>query len=102
VTRWQPRLDLARLIEALSQEILATSDEEVRASTLHGRKIAGTAREVRLIIKTVCAGVEDADKDLDGDLIKGELIKDLDKELSEPGAGPRPTGARRPSHHQRH
>jgi hypothetical protein len=101
VTRWQPRLDLARLIEALSQEILATSDNEVRASTLRGRKIASTAREVRSIIKTVCAGVEDSDKNLDEEQLK-DLIKDLDNDLAEPGAGPRPTGARRPSHHQRH
>jgi hypothetical protein len=101
VTHWQPRLDLARLIEALSQEILAATDDEVRASTLHGRKIASTAREVILVIKAACAEVEEVDKDLE-DLIKDDLIKDLDEELAEPGAGPQPTGARRPSHHQRH
>ena len=99
MTRWQPRLDLARLIDALSQEILAATDAEVRASTLHGRKIASTAREVRQLIQAVCAGAED--KELDEAALR-ELIKDLDDELAEPGTGPQPGGARRPTHHQRH
>jgi hypothetical protein len=99
VTRWHPHLDLARLIDALSQDILAASDAEVRASTLHGRKIVSTVHEVRSIIKALCADVED--KDLDEAALK-DLIRDLDDEPADPGAAPQPSGARRPSHHQRH
>jgi hypothetical protein len=58
---------------------------------MHGRKIASTAREVRLLIKAARA-----DKD------EG-VTADLDDGLREPGAAPRPAGIpRRPSHHQRH
>jgi hypothetical protein len=81
VTHWHPRLDLVRLIEALSNEILAASDEEVRASATHGRTIASAAREIRLLVEAACA--------------------DVDLGSIGPGAGP--AGALwRPSHHQRH
>jgi hypothetical protein len=100
VTRWHPRLDLARLIEALSEEILAATDEEVRASAGPGRKLASAAREVRLLIRTACA---DVDGELDRNLNGPGPENDPDDDLIEPGAGPRPAGApRRPSHHQRH
>jgi hypothetical protein len=97
VTRWQPNLDLARLIEALSKEILAATDDEVRASAGPGRKLASAAREVRWLIKAACA---DVDEDLDRNLNGGW---DPDDDRIEPGAGPRPAGVlRRPSHQQRH
>jgi len=99
VTRWHPHFDLVHLIEALSEEILAATDEEVRASGGYRRTIAGAAREVKLLIESACAEV---DEDLGTDLNKGRE-KDPDEDLIEPGAGPRPAGApRRPSHHQRH
>ncbi|GLR87629.1 hypothetical protein [Bradyrhizobium iriomotense] len=96
ITRWHPSLDLARLLEALSEEILAASDEEVRqTSGLQGWTIANTALEVRNLIKTARADVE------------GSLEQDFDQnvsdELRESGAGSRPM--RRPrfwSHNQRH
>jgi hypothetical protein len=99
VTHWRPNLDLARLLDALSEEILAAADEEVRASAGPGRKVANAAREVRLLIRTVCAdGDEDPDRTL-----KGPDLEEPDQDLIEPGARPRPASApRRPSHHQRH
>ncbi|MBV8534610.1 MAG: hypothetical protein JO128_03395, partial [Alphaproteobacteria bacterium] len=90
------RLELARLIEALSEDILAASDEEVRAAVGPGRKVARDAREVRLLVKAAC---EDVDGHLDGP----GLEKDRAEGRIEPGAGPRPTGAlRRALHLQRH
>jgi hypothetical protein len=100
VTRWHPNLDLARLFEALSEEVLAATDDEVRASAGPGRKLASAAREVRWLIKAACA---DADEELDRSLKSSGLDKDPDDNPIEPGAGPRPAGTpRRPSHHQRH
>ena len=99
MTRWPPHFDLVDLIEALSEEILAATDEEVRASGGHGRASASAAREVKLLIESACA---EADEDLGTDPNKGRE-KDLDDELIEAGARPRPAGApRRPSQHQRH
>jgi hypothetical protein len=99
VTRWHPNLDLARLFEALSEEILAATDDEVRASAGPGRKLASAAREVRWLIKAACA---DVDEELDRSL-NGTGLEKYPDDLIEPGAGPRPAGApRRPSHHQRH
>jgi hypothetical protein len=53
VTRWHPRLELARLLEALSEGIIAATDEEVRQ--MHGRPVASTAREVRSLVKAARA-----------------------------------------------
>jgi hypothetical protein len=92
MTRWHPRLDLVRLFEALSEEILAATDAEVRrASAMQGRKIASTAREVRLLIKAARAEVDE------------DLGRDMDEDLGEPEEGLRPTRVlRRASHGQRH
>lgn len=58
MTSWHPSLDLARLLEALSEEIVTATDEEVRqTSGLQGWTIANTALEVRsLIIARGCRG----------------------------------------------
>ncbi|WP_027584842.1 hypothetical protein [Bradyrhizobium sp. Ai1a-2] len=94
MTRWHPSLDLARLLEALSEEILAATDEEVRqTSGLQGWKIANTALKVRGLIRT-------AGGDVNGSLIRNF---DLNEDLSEPGRRLRPTrGGRSSSHNQRH
>ncbi|MGJ4940312.1 hypothetical protein ACQR1W_07020 [Bradyrhizobium sp. HKCCYLS1011] len=85
MTRWHPRLELVRLLEALSEDIIAATDEEIRQ--LHGRAMSITAHEIKLLIKAARA-------DKGGGVMEG---------LDEPGAGLRPAGAqRRPSHHQRH
>jgi hypothetical protein len=89
VTRWQPCLELTRLLDALSEEIIAADDEEIRQ--LQGRTIAGTAREVRLLIEAARADREEG------------VRMELDDGLCEPGPAPRPAGMhRRPSHQQRH
>jgi hypothetical protein len=85
VTRWHPRLELARLLAALSEDIIAASDDEVRQT--HGRAFASTAREVKQLIKTAGA----------------DQRSGVTASLDETGAGPRLARApRRPSHHQRH
>jgi hypothetical protein len=85
VTRWHPRLELARLLEALSEDIIAATDDEVRQ--MHGRAAAGTAREVKLLIKA-------ARTDKGSGAMAGR---------DELGAASRPAGLhRRPSHQQRH
>jgi hypothetical protein len=51
MTRWDPHIDLARLVDALSEEIVAATDEEVRQTCGQaGRSITGAAREVRNLI----------------------------------------------------
>lgn len=90
MTRWHPSRDLSLLLEALSEEILAETDEEVReTSGLQGWTIANTALEVREVIKAA----------------QGHLNGSLDRieDLSEPGARLRLTrGGRGSPHHQRH
>jgi len=99
VTRWHPPFDLLHLIEALSEEILAATDEEVRVSAGHRRTIASAAREVKLLVESACA---EADEVLERNLNESRA-RGPDDDLIEPGTGPRPAGApRRPSHHQRH
>ncbi|MGY3610893.1 MULTISPECIES: hypothetical protein [unclassified Bradyrhizobium] len=94
MTRWHPSLDLARLLEALSKEILAATDKEVRqTSALQGWTIANTALEVREVIKA-------AHRDVTGSLDRNF---GLNEDLSEPGARLRPPrGGRGSSHNQRH
>jgi hypothetical protein len=85
VTRWHPRLELARLLAALSEDIIAATDEEVRQT--HGRAFTSTAREVKSLIKTA----------------RADQRNGMTTGLDEAGAGPRLARApRRPSHHQRH
>lgn len=77
MTRWHPSLDLARLLEALSKELLSVSDQEVRrTSGLQGWMIASTALEVKGVVKAA-RGYE-----------SGSLARncDLNEGLSEPGA----------------
>lgn len=94
MTRWHPSLDLARLLEALSEDVLGATDEEVRqTSGLQGWTIANAALEVREMIK---AAHGDVNASLDRHF-------GLNEDLSEPGARPRPTrGGRGSPHNQRH
>ena len=49
---WRPHVDLARLSAALEQEILATTDDEVRAASApSGHVLTGAAQEVRDLIE---------------------------------------------------
>ncbi|MCA1537715.1 hypothetical protein I6F21_34950 [Bradyrhizobium sp. NBAIM03] len=94
MTRWHPTGDLARLLQALSEEILAASDEEVRqTSGLQGWTTANTALEVREVINA-------ARGDESGSLNQN---CDLNEDLSGPGARLRPARrVRGPFHNQRH
>ena len=89
MTRWQPRIELTCLLDALSEDIVAADDEEVQQ--MHGRTIASTAREVRRVIDAARADRKEGAR------------ADVGRDLSEYGAGARPVrGLRRPAHQQRH
>lgn len=63
MTRWHPSLDLARLFEAMCEEILAESDDEFRQTCgLQGWEVANDAREVRAVIAAARGGA-DGDRD---------------------------------------
>jgi hypothetical protein len=77
------------LLGALGEDIIAAGDDEV--AQMHGGPIAGTVREVRLLIQ---AARSDRNEGLREDLADG---------LCAPDAGLRPARTtRRLSHHQRH
>ena len=44
---WRPQIDLDRLTAALGEDILAASDEEIRACATAGRSVAFAADDVR-------------------------------------------------------
>jgi hypothetical protein len=61
---WRPHIELARLSAALSEEILAAGDEDVRAdSAVSGHAVAGAAQEVRDLIEAV-SGEQSGPKNL--------------------------------------
>ncbi len=54
MTRWNPQIELVRLLDALGREILAASGEEVRHANVEGaRAIRASADEVRRVIEAV-------------------------------------------------
>jgi hypothetical protein len=64
MTRWDPQIDLARLLDALAQEILSASDDEVRRGTLAESVIHASADEIRRVINVVLDdGAEAGDVD---------------------------------------
>ncbi|MCK1724974.1 hypothetical protein [Bradyrhizobium sp. 142] len=90
MTRWDPGLDLDRLLEALGKEILVATDEEVwQTSGLQGWNVAGAAIEVRALISAARA-------DVDGKVHRN-FDQNRNEESGEPGAGPRPARRRRSS-----
>jgi hypothetical protein len=88
VTRWQSRPELTFLLEALSEDIIAATDEEV--GQVHGTSIAATAREVRRLIQAARGDKNE------------ELREDLGPDLCPSGTGPRPAKAARRLTDQRH
>jgi hypothetical protein len=64
MTRWDPQIDLTRLLEALAREILAAGDDDVRHGTLAESVVRASADEVRRVIDAVFDdGVEAGDVD---------------------------------------
>jgi hypothetical protein len=64
MTRWDPQIDLARLLDALAREILAASDEDVGRGHLAESVIHASADEVRRAIDAVLSeGAEVGDID---------------------------------------
>jgi len=60
MSRWDPHLDLVRLLEALGREILAASDDEVRGANAGRRRaVRAAADQVRQAIGTVVDDVAD-------------------------------------------
>jgi hypothetical protein len=56
---WRPHIDLDRLTAALGEDILAATDEEIRAYAAAGRSVAHVADDVRRQIAAV-SGEQDA------------------------------------------
>ena len=62
MNRWEPHIDLARLLEALGQEVVAATEQEVREACVEdGRSIRTAAREVRRLIGAVIGDPGDPD-----------------------------------------
>jgi hypothetical protein len=67
VTRWQPHIDLARLLGALDQELLATPLGEVRMAFDDGPAMRAAASEVRQLIADL-VDVPDGNSDTEAGL----------------------------------
>jgi hypothetical protein len=66
MTRWQPQLDLMRLVEALAGEIVGATDYEVQRACDEGWCTAAAAQEVRELIHAVSdPGASGIDADVD-------------------------------------
>jgi hypothetical protein len=71
MSRWEPHLDLMRLLDALANEIAATTDYEVRRMCDEGWCTAATAKEVRELISAVSGDPSESGIDADIDLHEG-------------------------------
>ncbi|HEY1543835.1 MAG TPA: hypothetical protein VGG01_15600 [Xanthobacteraceae bacterium] len=64
MTRWDPQIDLSRLLDALAREILAASDDDVRRLMFAASVVRASADEVRRVIEAVLDdGAEAGDRD---------------------------------------
>jgi hypothetical protein len=62
VKGWRPDIELHRLLDTLSEEIIAAPEEEVlQACSATGRALAAVVRDVRNLIAAVNEGQEDPD-----------------------------------------
>ena len=60
MTNWQPHIDLARLLEALGEEIVAATEREIhQACAEGGHSVRAAARETRRIIGAVTRDLDD-------------------------------------------
>ena len=76
MTQWDPQIDLARLLKALAQEILSTSDDDVRRASVEGeRAIRVSADEVRRVIDAILGDGVDAG-DLDASLARAAGLRE--------------------------
>jgi hypothetical protein len=64
MSRWEPHLDLMRLLDALANEISSTTDNEVHRACGEGSCMAAAAKEVRELIGAV-SGDPGIDADVD-------------------------------------
>jgi hypothetical protein len=54
MSRWEPHIDLMRLLESLGNEIAAATEQEVRAACVGGGwSVGGSVKEVRELIGAV-------------------------------------------------
>jgi hypothetical protein len=87
MTNWNPDIDLVRLLEALGQEIAATTDDEVRqASAAYGYSVRVAAGEIRRLLAPM----------IDDPTDPGEVPSEPDREL------PRAQSVRNQEQRQRH
>jgi hypothetical protein len=65
MSRWMPHVDLTRLLEALGNEIVATTQQEVsQACVEEGSSMRSVAREVRELIGAVSGDCGEPDTGL--------------------------------------
>ena len=61
MTNWQPHVDLARLLEALAEEIVAATEPEIHQGCAEGgHSVRAAARETRRIIGAATGDLDDA------------------------------------------
>jgi hypothetical protein len=60
VTRWHPCLELERFLEAMSEDVIATTDDELRQ--MQGLRMKSSVREVRHIIDAARVETSDGGK----------------------------------------
>jgi hypothetical protein len=62
MTTWQPHIDLARLLEALGEDIVATTQHEIKQACAEGgRSVRAEASEALRIIGMVTGDLDDPD-----------------------------------------
>jgi hypothetical protein len=85
MSRWEPHLELMRLLDALANEITATTDDEVRQVYDEDSCTRAAAREVRELIGSV-SGDPGIDTDVDPTEARIELESSTHRgNVAEPG-----------------
>jgi hypothetical protein len=98
MSRWEPHTDLIRLLEALANEIVSTTEEEVRqACAFDGWSIAMTAcKEVRELIDAATGEPGEPEVDIE----KGDIERGTSRHLQSVAERGSRTSHKQPCHKQ--
>ncbi len=101
MSRWEPHIDLMRLLEALGNEIVSATEEEVRqACAWDGWSIAMTAKlrckEVRELIDAASGEPDEPEVEVD----KGDIELGTSRRLQSVAERGSRTGHKQPCHKQ--
>ena len=78
MSRWEPHIDLTRLLEALANEIVATTAQEVRQTCTEGRWSAGrSVKEMWELIDAVNG--EPGEPEIDGGSSMARIAEEIRK-----------------------